>query len=331
MPLHVRADNGSAWICVLSDARDVTLYQLFGGESDRPPTWPARIADATLVQAIDGTRYVEDDNPIKLGGTAPALLAEEVALPAGMYTLECDVVGAGTGELNLAVNDRMLTTPLLDVRRAFPLAPGPQTLRLPFAKAFAPYTVALQADCTNEAARVTGWRLRPDAAGMIAAWREWQATGQRPAWLRTWPGEPAAPTNAVCSPDATYDCGVRLAQCCLPATIRRAGSFPLWLSMQAERFPIRDFAELVVFVHWRVNGKYAGAVDVPLWEVMVANAAGRPVSLTAPTGLANGRYEIVAGIFNVRTRLHLAVAGPQLTRQEVRKRFVRIGETDLVE
>jgi hypothetical protein len=336
VPLHVRAENGPVWVTVMSDAQDLAMFQLFAGESDQPPVWPAPIKDAALIGAVEATRYVENSIPMAEGGSVlrQPVLADELALPAGLYTLECDVLSEGTGEVVLTVGDHInggRGHPLLNVRHTFQLEPGLQSLRLPFSKAFAPYTVALRAECTNAATRVLGWRLRPDAAGLTAAWRQWQSTGQRPAWLRTWPESPAATNHTMSDLDATYKGGLRLVQGGVPATARQAEAFAVQVSMQAEQFPIRNFGELNVFVHWLRNGEYAGASDAPLWEVLVASAAGRPLALAPPPGLAPGHYEIVLGIYNTRTRLQLPVAGPRLTPREVRNNFVRIGKAEMVD
>ena len=331
VPLHVKADNGPVWVNVMRDPRDVELFRLFGGESNRLPTWPADISDGAIVRALADTRYIESGAPVDLVADASAQLLGDMALPAGLYTIECDLWSEGAGTLTLDIGDDMSTRPLFRVRRDLPFTPGVQTLRLSFAKSFAPHAVALQASCSNSAARVTGWRLQPDAAGTMDAWRCWRDTGRRPDWLSAWPaGLMAKPTNWR-SMEVLFGGQFRFRKLSLPARIRRGESFPAWFDVGAENLPSPTYKELGVFVHLRSEGRFAAAMNAPLWEAIVAQSVPMPLQIQVPPNLSPGRYELAIGVFNARTKGRLPVEGAGLSSQEKRRRHVLAGEMIVTE
>jgi hypothetical protein len=331
VPVRVRTGTGAAWVTVMRDPRDAALFRLFGGESDQPPVWPADIPDAAVVRAVNGARFLEGDSTVYLTENQATRVAADLALPAGLYTLECDVRGDEAGTLTLHIGSGMKTVPGLDIRRELPFTAGAQMLRLSFAKSFAPYTVALSAISSTPAARVTGWRLRPDVEGTLAAWRHWHDHGERPDWLRPWPLGLAEEPAQARTVEALFDGRFRVTRLGLPAQVRRGAPCPMWFGATMEGPPSRAYDELLVFVHLRNQGRLVKALDARLREVLVAGSASAPVRFELPSDLAPGRYDLVVGIFNERTRLRLPIEGPSLSPIEKRKRYFQAGDLVVTE
>ncbi len=333
VPLQVQSDNGPAWVAVLSDPRDTALFELFGGQGDRPPAWPADVTAAAIVEAVARARFLEDATPVEVSTRDATQLAAELALPAGLYRVACDVRAEAPATLALTLGDPA-RTPLFQARHEFALTAGVQTVSFACAKAFAPYTVALQARCLQGGARITAWRIEPDTPALLAAWRQWQATGVRPTWLSAWPLAETAADVAATGPERPLEAvcanAVRLATLALPARIVPGQPFALMADVRVEAWPVTDFDELALFVHLRAEGQVQAVHVTPLGEVFSARAAARPLVFTAAADLAPGTYEATCGLFNGRTRLRLPVAGPHLDSREVRKRYIRAGTLDVV-
>lgn len=330
VPVMLTVEAGEAWATFPASVTEAAVYRLFGGgEWDDAFPLPADSAATLLAGQVDSLPYLEGgEGPWAEAGSDVPLWGGQ-PLAAGLYRLELDLEGAGSGRVELALTDRRRYSDFLATSTGFEVAAGRQGLTYRFAKTFAPHLCGARVKVLAGRCRVTGWRLRPDATAILAAVKAWRAGGQRPAWLARYPA--ALPEIDLAPIGARFGSLVELEGAALPERLARGAALPVRARVDLLNRPYR-LSEYDLFLHLRDAGDVMRhVIHFPLNERVCGEARPAPLALPMPADLAPGRYRVLAGVWNrrVQQNVKLRKARPG-SAPRVGDELVEVGHVEIV-
>lgn len=351
-PISVEAGMGDAWITVAQSDREWTTYRLFGPNGDAVETnalaWIR--ADDVSIQALSRVKLLDDGmEPMEVvnagdmrilspegtcqfidvgNGIHPELgkgnassslrsfAARSVALPAGAYVLDCDVVGMGpSADVVLGVRDVSGLGGVTPGEQQFNIVPGLQHIRYRFIKTFAPYQCVITLRGKTGQAIVKSWALTPDVERTLNAIVGWRDKGKTPAWFCSGTQSPDGPLQHV-DMDATFGNGIHLRDVEMSSKNMAGGTLMFRPGLELTRDMGSSFGDLDLFVHL-VDPKGVAVLNsgFVLFDGMANVALGRAMCLPIPSNVHPGTYGVEMGIWNRESlkRLHAEVRSGPIT------------------
>ncbi len=186
IPITVTVPHNSLWITILTSQKEKNLFTIFGGGQGGRTTPPAplpALLQNSYYDAIASIRYLESKPSWRViaGKKIPMW---EIAVPAGRYTLLCEVDGLDE-QVEIAICLEDAKGGLYGNReQIFRLKKGIQRIRYSFTKPFTPYQTKVIITGKTGRCQMEKFILTPDYRRLSDDFRHWRNSGVQPTWLR---------------------------------------------------------------------------------------------------------------------------------------------------
>ncbi|MBU0944952.1 MAG: glycosyltransferase family 39 protein [Proteobacteria bacterium] len=185
IPLEISVPHNDIWVTLLISEKEKSLFTLFGGGQDAPPSIPEKIPaelEKEYFSALSRVRYLES-SPSWRVATGKRIPMWEVALPAGSYKLISEVEGL--------VDESTITIELEDAKgelyrqqqQSFQIKKGIQRIEYSFSKPFVPYQGRLVISGLSGTCHIHTFKLFPDYRKLSADFTLWRTNGGQPRWI----------------------------------------------------------------------------------------------------------------------------------------------------
>jgi hypothetical protein len=311
VPLSVRTSVGNVTVSVLANATDQAYYQLFGGKPPKNDTFlSAALRDLPAMRSsLSSARFYSERCNIELQAdeTSP-LTATPLLLPAGAYRLELVVLSEHDGtSLGLQMQDSSGLCADLGLNWNSIMSKGLNKVTVEFTKPFAPYAIHITATANRNGCSMTRWDLRPDVRTLSSDINTYYREDIRADWMHR---TRKAPDTRLSMKDCQccFDDFIRLKAVMFPTTLRVGETFTYSFVAQFENFQRKNIHDLCVFVHLRdTSGNVATAFEFSLQNLTFDIETPIRHEATVPDDLPPGEYELVTGVYNTSSKMHLRI------------------------
>jgi dolichyl-phosphate-mannose-protein mannosyltransferase len=185
IPLEVYVPHNDLWITILTSQKEKQLFTLFGGGQDGtvivPEAIPAELENHYF-GALSRIRYLESTPSWRVmkGKRIPMW---EVALPAGRYTLVCEIDGLmDASEIAIEFEDAKGKLHR-GQQQSFHIKKGIQRVEYSFTKAFVPYQTRIVVSGKTGSCQMLFFKLTPDYHGIAEDFERWRKDKIEPEWI----------------------------------------------------------------------------------------------------------------------------------------------------
>ncbi len=339
VPIEVNAGGGDLWVTVMKDRREIEMFGLFGGDgSTGVPSSVDWISEKDMVENIGRARFIESEvgrivmlNARDPGNSGALLLFDDTVLACGAYVLECDVIGlSDRAEIIL---EEMGVTGFedgSDKSVECVITRGLQTVRVPFAKTFAPYEFRIRLICLAGTISLQSWRLTPDTARMLADFKAWKADGRKPLWLNRFPANYGVPV-----PDRytgiMFGESFKLTHFVFPEKIDGNESARFYCGLNMNGLSVPDMDKNQLFVHLvDEQGNQVHVASCSVSDGMIGAETLVPLSCSGVSNLTAGKYQVKIGMWDTITGARLPISGKTFSSSEVKENRIHVGETMII-
>lgn len=334
VPLRIASRCGTITASLLTQPDESHCFSLFGGEiTNRIQLATRDLAPAELVDEVRHMRFLEGnenaavDPSLENGFRFPKA---GFTLPAGSYLLRCEIrCPTPSAKITVKLDDRNRSSELTVLQESHTLTEGLNVVTTRFSKAFAPYEVQIQLNCSEGRCRLESWSLVPDTGLIRADLESWMQGGAQPEWAKRSSGVILGELSPQ-DPPLTFGDRIRLTHLMFPATISNGQPVPVFCKFELTAPPFDNFQDYVVFFHLLNDaGHTVHQFHIALWEAVALGSLGRPAHCAAPSGIAPGRYRLEVGLYNARTFKRVPLRGPGLEAEELKHKCHIFGVTEL--
>jgi Dolichyl-phosphate-mannose-protein mannosyltransferase len=185
IPLEVFVPHNDLWITILTSQKEKQLFTLFGGGQDGTVMVPEAIPvelKKNYFDALSRIRYL-DSTPSWRVTKGKRIPMWEVALPAGRYTLICEVDGlVDASEIAIEFEDAKGKLHR-GQQQSFPIKKGIQRIEYSFTKAFAPYQTKFIISGKTGSCQMLFFKLTPDYHSISDDFDMWRKKRIQPDWI----------------------------------------------------------------------------------------------------------------------------------------------------
>ena len=327
VPLSVFSALDTVWVTVLSNEKERAWFDAFGASSLKGlDPFLTEYTDSKVTAALKDIAYYDRDvdgfEPISGEGTR--IQKDPFPLGAGVYTLECEVIGLDEENIvSIDVKDpAFLFAPSGANKQTFRIEKGKQRIVFKFTKEFAPYVITIMLQSVKGNCALSSWRLYPDSEKILGDLITWDKTGEEPQWFAQYPPIPEYVEKTV--PEIVFNTLFELKSYVFPEKMVVGESFAYGFRFDILDYDIKDILEIGVFVHLKdSSGSIVNGYDFPLSLACFGKAPMLyPLSGVVPDTLVPGEYDLVIGLYNTRLRKQFPVSAKKDPRFEIGKKSV---------
>ncbi len=332
VPFSISVKAGRASVRVLPSRSEIQHFRIFSGDPKRGDRldyadWVRHDLPAHIAQ----TRFLDSELktlPTFSPEETYRLFPDDAFLPCGRYRLVVNCIPVReTTRVNVELFDKRGLSRLIAEEKDIVLAPGKESFEYVFTKPFAPHLCNLRVRCLSGQIMIKSWEIRPQAERMAAELRTFAESDVRPAWLHRYPTQTSGFDKKGCEPHR-FENGITVLKVHAPREAGSNGAFRVAVLAEVNRPGKVNWKEdLLVFRLKSIKTRKSHSINIPVWKLSYSPEMKILIPKEMPEDIKPGRYTILMGMVNARTRLKYRLPRPSFFKKG--KSWIEVGEIEI--